>query len=225
MFENLEQVLLRYDELNAALLREDILTNHEKYAETMKKLSEIAPTAEKYLEYRNLRARLSDAEAMAEDKTDDAELRDLAREEAEDLIVPDVSCDIQGYDIDDIMVRMARENAKDAGVDDLIHFQRREVADLSHPGAYGFILTNPPYGERIGEAEELAMTYREFGDAFRDLSTWSAYVITAYPNAEHDFGRKADKKRKIYNGMIQSTFYQFEGPKPPKKHRIGDDGR
>ena len=84
MFENLEQVLLRYDELNAALLREDILTNHEKYAETMKKLSEIAPTAEKYLEYRNLRARLSDAEAMAEDKTNDAELRDLAREEAEE---------------------------------------------------------------------------------------------------------------------------------------------
>ena len=84
MFENLEQVLLRYDELNAALLREDILTNHEKYTETMKKLSEIAPTAEKYLEYRNLRARLSDAEAMAEDKTNDAELRDLAREEAEE---------------------------------------------------------------------------------------------------------------------------------------------
>lgn len=145
-----------------------------------------------------------------------------AREEAEDLIVPDVSCDIQGYDIDDIMVRMARENAKDAGVADLIHFQRREVADLHHPGSYGFIIANPPYGERIGDADELGMTYREFGDAFRDLATWSAYVITAYPDIERDFGKKADKKRKIYNGMIQSCFYQFEGPKPPKKHRSGE---
>ena len=114
--------------------------------------------------------------------------------------------DIQGYDIDGDVVRAARENAKEAGVDHLIHFQERAVKDLRHPKKYGFIITNPPYGERLEEKENLPGLYREFGDSFRNLDSWSAYMITSYEDTEKYFGRKADKNRKIYNGMLKTYF-------------------
>lgn len=137
-------------------------------------------------------------------------------EEAEELVDLSVATDIQGYDIDDHMVSIARENARLAGVEKLIHFQRRGVAELSHPKKYGFIITNPPYGERIAEKEELPVLYRVIGERYRALDSWSMYLITAYDKAETDIGRKADKNRKIYNGMMKTYFYQFLGPKPPK---------
>lgn len=140
-----------------------------------------------------------------------------AVEEAQDLIDRDITTDIQGYDIDDEVIRAARENARLAGVDHLIHFQRRPVSELNHPKKYGFLITNPPYGERIEEKEKLPALYREIGEAFARLDSWSEYVITAYEQAERDIGRKADKNRKIYNGMIKTYFYQFIGPRPPKK--------
>ena len=151
-------------------------------------------------------------------------LWDDGREEAKDLVRTDVETDLQGYDIDPRVLAHARENAKRAGVDHLIHFQQREVKDLSHHGKYGFIITNPPYGERIGEADELAKIYGELGAAFAALDTWSAYVITAYDKIERDFHRKADKNRKIYNGMIKTYFYQFLGPKPPARRTSRKDG-
>lgn len=137
-------------------------------------------------------------------------------EEAKDLIERDVKMDIQGYDIDGEMVRIARENAKRAGVAEQIHFQQRPVSALSHSKKYGFIITNPPYGERIGTKEDIQKIYKEFGRQFRALDSWSAYVITASEYAEQYLGRKADKNRKIYNGMIRTYFYQFLGPKPPR---------
>ncbi|MGI6068941.1 MAG: THUMP domain-containing class I SAM-dependent RNA methyltransferase [Blautia sp.] len=140
-----------------------------------------------------------------------------AVEEAEDVIDREVQVDIQGYDIDPEVLKAARENARLAGVDHMIHFQQRAVKDLSHPKKYGFLITNPPYGERLEEKEALAGLYREIGESFRRLSDWSMYLITSYEKAEHDIGRKADKNRKIYNGMIKTYFYQFMGPKPPKK--------
>ncbi|MBQ3105313.1 MAG: class I SAM-dependent RNA methyltransferase [Lachnospiraceae bacterium] len=140
-----------------------------------------------------------------------------AIEEAEEMVDLQVSTDIQGYDIDDAMVNIARENAKLAGVDHLIHFQRRAMADLSHAKKYGFIITNPPYGERLEEKENLKELYRTLGERFGKLDSWSLYMITAYEKAEADFGRKADKNRKIYNGMMQTRFFQFQGPKPPKR--------
>lgn len=143
-------------------------------------------------------------------------------EEAGEMLCPDVATDIQGYDIDDNMVSIARENAKLAGVDHLIHFQRRPVAELSHPKKYGFVITNPPYGERLEEKEALPKLYRTLGERFARLDSWSLYVITSYDNAEQDIGRKADKNRKIYNGMMKTRFYQFQGPKPPKKNRERD---
>lgn len=138
-------------------------------------------------------------------------------EEARELVDLSVETDIQGYDMDDAMVSIARENAKLAGVEKLIHFQRREVAQLSHPKKYGFIITNPPYGERLEEKEALPALYQTIGRRFRSLDDWSLYLITSYEQAERDIGRKADKNRKIYNGMMKTYYYQFLGPKPPRR--------
>ena len=137
-------------------------------------------------------------------------------DEANEMINDDIQVDIQGYDIDGDVIKAARENAKEAGVDHLIHFQQRAVKDLRHPKKYGFVITNPPYGERLEEKENLPALYREFGDAYKTLDSWSAYVITSYEETEKHFGKKADKNRKIYNGMLKTYFYQFLGPKPPK---------
>ena len=141
-----------------------------------------------------------------------------AVDEADSLVDTTVETDIQGYDIDDKMVAIARENAKLAGVDHLIHFQRRAVADLSHSGKYGFIITNPPYGERLEEKAALPALYRSLGERYRMLDSWSMYLITSYDQAEKDLGRKADKNRKIYNGMMKTYFYQYMGPKPPRRN-------
>ena len=137
-------------------------------------------------------------------------------DEAHDVMNLHVDTDIQGYDIDPDVVKAARENAKMAGVDHLIHFQQRPVSELNHPKKYGFVITNPPYGERIEEKENLPQLYREIGEAFTRLDCWSEYVITAYEDAEKYIGKKADKNRKIYNGMMKTYFYQFQGPKPPR---------
>ena len=142
-----------------------------------------------------------------------------AREEAEDLVDLSVKPDIQGYDIDGDMVSIARENARKAGVAQMIHFQRRELQQLSHPKKYGFIITNPPYGERLHDKEQMPPLYRMIGERFWALDSWSMYLISAYGNAERDIGRKADKNRKIYNGMMKAYYYQFLGPKPPRRRQ------
>ncbi|MBO5056251.1 MAG: class I SAM-dependent RNA methyltransferase [Eubacterium sp.] len=140
-----------------------------------------------------------------------------AVDEAREMVNLNVDTDIQGYDIDEKMVDIARENARLAGVDSLIHFQRRDVSALSHSKKYGFIITNPPYGERIEEKKNLPSLYRTIGERFRTLDSWSMYLITAYEQAEESMKMKAAKNRKIYNGMMKTYFYQFPGPKPPKQ--------
>lgn len=137
--------------------------------------------------------------------------------EAREMIDKDVSVDIQGYDIDPEVVKAARENAKRAGVDHMIHFQQRAVADLRHPKKYGFIISNPPYGERLEDKADLPKLYGEIGNSYAGLDSWSMYLITSYEDTERYIGRKADKNRKIYNGMLKTYFYQFMGPKPPKR--------
>lgn len=140
-----------------------------------------------------------------------------ALDEARELVDDKVETDIQGYDIDDSMVAIARENARLAGVEHLIHFQRRGAEQLSHPKKYGFLITNPPYGERLQDKEAMPALYRMIGERFKALDSWSMYLITAYEQAERDIGRRADRNRKIYNGMMKTYYYQFLGPRPPKK--------
>ena len=142
-----------------------------------------------------------------------------AIDEANSLIDDDIEVDIQGYDLDDSVIKIARRNAREAGVDHLIHFQQRDVKALRHPKKYGFVITNPPYGERLEDKKDLPALYKAFGESYRKLDSWSAYMITSYEDAEKHFGQKAAKNRKIYNGMLKTYFYQFPGPKPTRKPR------
>ncbi len=141
-----------------------------------------------------------------------------AVDEANSLVDTSVKTDIQGYDIDGKVIKVARNNASLAGVEGMIHFQQRDVKDLSHPKKYGFIITNPPYGERLEDKADLPALYRTFGERFRALDSWSAFMITSFEDAERSFGGKATKNRKIYNGMIRTYFYQYLGPRPPKQN-------
>jgi len=140
----------------------------------------------------------------------------MARDEANDLIKKDIEMSIQGFDKDGEIIKVARINAKNAGVDKFIHFQQRELAELTSNKKYGFIITNPPYGERLEEKSKLPELYKEIGRVFGKLDTWSYFIITAYEEAQKYIGRVADKNRKVYNGMIKTYFYQYMGPKPPK---------
>ena len=144
-----------------------------------------------------------------------------AREEAKSAELHDVKLEIQGFDIDRDAIKIARQNAEAAGVAGQIHFQVRPMQELSHPKKYGFIITNPPYGERLEEKAALPALYRDIGTTFAKLDTWSYYLITSYEDAQRYIGRQAAKNRKIYNGMIRTYFYQYPGPKPPRPQ----DGR
>lgn len=138
-------------------------------------------------------------------------------DEAREAVDLNIETDIQGYDLDRNMVETARANAKLAGVDKLIHFQQRDVKDLSHAKKYGFIITNPPYGERLEEKADLPKLYGILGERFAALDDWSMFIITAYDGVETAIKKKADKNRKIYNGMMKTYFYSFMGKKPNKK--------
>ncbi|MBQ1748697.1 MAG: class I SAM-dependent RNA methyltransferase [Lachnospiraceae bacterium] len=140
-----------------------------------------------------------------------------AKADAEAEVNLDIETDIQGYDIDGDVVKIARQNARRAGVESLIHFQQRPLKELHHPKKYGFIITNPPYGERLEDKSALPPLYQDIGRVYQNLDAWSMFLITSYEDAERYIGKKAQKNRKIYNGMIKTYFYQFPGPKPPKK--------
>ncbi len=142
-----------------------------------------------------------------------------AFEEAHDLINTDIKTNIQGYDIDGSVLDVARQNASRAGVSSLIHFQQRDVADLKSSKKYGFIITNPPYGERIGFDANLKALYKTFAEAMDGLDCWSTYLITSFEDAQDAIGKKATKNRKIYNGMIKTYFYQYIGEKPPRRKK------
>lgn len=140
-----------------------------------------------------------------------------AADEAAGMADDTVKTDIQGYDADGEIIKAARENARRAGVEQLIHFQKRPLSELSHPKKYGFIVTNPPYGERLEEKKDLPQLYRQLGERYQALDAWSMYLITGYEDAEKYIGRRADKNRKIYNGMLKTYYYQFMGPRPPRR--------
>lgn len=144
-------------------------------------------------------------------------LWDAAREEANDLAEFGSELRIHGSDIDDEVMSLARYHAKQAGVETAVHLQRMPMSDIRSRYKYGFIICNPPYGERLGEMREVEKLYRQMGTVFGSFDTWSYYIITAHPEFEKLFGRRADKKRKLYNGRIQCNYYQYFGPPPPKK--------
>jgi len=158
-----------------------------------------------------------DFQAMAWDNILPKSLFKEARKEAEDLIDRETKLSIQGYDLDTSALDAARGNLSLAGLEGNIHFQQRDMRDISSAKKYGFIITNPPYGERLEEKEAMPQLYREMGKAFQKLDEWSYYIITGFEDAPKYFGRKPDKNRKIYNGMMKTYFYSYQGAKPPRQ--------
>ncbi|WP_331680463.1 class I SAM-dependent RNA methyltransferase [Peptostreptococcus porci] len=124
---------------------------------------------------------------------------------------------IHGYDIDPESIKIAKANAELAGVESYIKFDVADVTDFKSDEEYGFIITNPPYGERLEDEESVKMLYKTMGYTFRGLKNWSYYVITSFENFEYEFGMDSSRKRKLYNGMLKTYYYQYPGPKPPKK--------
>lgn len=139
------------------------------------------------------------------------------RREAYDLINEDIDFKIYGYDIDKEVIEIAKENAEIAGVENYIEFNVGDATEFTSDEEYGFIVTNPPYGERLEDADSVKMLYKQLGYAFRKLKNWSYYLITSYEDFENEFGQDATRKRKLYNGMLKSYLYQYPGPKPPRK--------
>ena len=148
-----------------------------------------------------------------------------ARKETHDLAKYDQPLHIMGTDYDEEVLQVARRNAEEAMVGDQIHFQRMNVADLRSSKKYGKIICNPPYGERLGEEKEVERLYREMGRVFQALDTWSYYVITSNEKFEELFGKRASKKRKLFNGNIKVDYYQYFGPRPPRPKREGEEPR
>lgn len=150
--------------------------------------------------------------------------------EAEDRIRKNVELHIQGYDIDDEVLRMARANAKLAGVENYIHFQQRDVKDFQNPKKYGFVISNPPYGERLSTREEMFDLYRTIGQVMSDNETWSFFLLSGFEGAQEAIAaggkrKKATKNRKIYNGMMKAYYYQYMGMKPPARVDRVNSGR
>ena len=140
------------------------------------------------------------------------------RREAYAQMNEEVDFKIYGYDIDEEALEIARENAEIAGVADYIEFRYGDATEFTSDEEYGFIVTNPPYGERLEDTDTVKMLYKQLGYAFRKLKNWSYYLITSYEDFENEFGQEATKRRKLYNGMLKSNLYQYIGPKPPKNN-------
>lgn len=143
-------------------------------------------------------------------------------EEARAAIRPATDAWIVGTDISQVAVDYAAHHAKLAGVAPLVRFRRQDMRQIESDLPYGFVVTNPPYGQRLGEERDNARLYHEMGVAFSALPTWSFSIICADPQFERAFGRKADKRRKLYNGGIRCDDYQFWGPKPPRRQEEPD---
>lgn len=140
----------------------------------------------------------------------------LIRKEAEEAVISDIDITLEGYDIDKRAVAIARKNAELAGVEDIVHFQVREVKDFSTKHQYGYIICNPPYGERLNEIEDVKKLYQVMGDVFTPYKTWSKYIITSFEEFEKAYGVRSTKNRKLYNGRIKTYFYIYFGEKPPR---------
>jgi putative N6-adenine-specific DNA methylase len=140
-----------------------------------------------------------------------------ARTEALDQIQRDRKLKIIGTDIDPEVLSLARYHCKQAQLENQLHLQQLPLNELRNSHKYGCIICNPPYGERIGEAAKIEQLYRDMSKVFKSLETWSFYILTSYPGFEHLFGRRADRRRKLYNGRLECQYYQFYGPRPPKK--------
>jgi len=145
------------------------------------------------------------------------------REEAMDLFHYDSDFRVLGSDIDGEVIRSAKYNVNQFGLDEYISFQKLPVSELKSSRKFGCIICNPPYAERLGAIKEVDNLYKEMGKVFKEMDTWSYYILTAHPDFQMLFGGKADKNRKLYNGRILCYYYQYFGPRPPRGYSIKDN--
>ncbi|WP_217807187.1 THUMP domain-containing class I SAM-dependent RNA methyltransferase [Tuberibacillus sp. Marseille-P3662] len=146
----------------------------------------------------------------------DRTLWDRARQEVEDVADYDRVLDITGHDIDHRMIELSTSNAQEVGLHDVIRFKQMQVTDFNTQTSSGYMVGNPPYGERMNERKQVAELYQQMGKVLNDYPTWSFYFLTSHPDFETLFGRQASKKRKLFNGTIETHYYQFFGKKSPK---------
>ena len=144
---------------------------------------------------------------------------DIIKAEARDEEHGDVTLDISASDIDPVAVELTKQNAVSAGVNRFIRASQGDARHITVDRPCGTIITNPPYGERLMSEAECCRLYRDIGRSFSSLDRWSYYILTSHNDFEREFGRRADRARKIYNGMLQCRIYQFYGNKPAKKVR------
>ena len=142
-----------------------------------------------------------------------------AWQEAMDLWQPAIPLHVYGSDIDPKALELARLHAAEAGLKDTVYFQRVPVAEVRSRFSYGHIVTNPPYGERLGHEEDVAVLYRQLGQAWVGLENWSLHLLTTERFPEKYIGRRWDKSRKLYNGRLECHYYQFFGPNLPREKR------
>lgn len=147
------------------------------------------------------------------------EVWDQARLEVEEKANYDQPLSISGYDLDHRMIEIAKANAEEAGLADFIEFKQMQVKDFRTKEEYGVIVGNPPYGERLGEKKAVEAMYKDMGKAFAELDTWSVYMLTSNERFEECYGKKATKKRKLFNGFIKTDYYQYWGKRPPKPNK------
>lgn len=152
----------------------------------------------------------------------DSAVFDKVRDDADKLADYDKELDIMGTDIDGRMIEIAKKNAEEAGLGDLIQFKQMQLSDFTTTKEYGVIVANPPYGERLGEEESVRQLYREMGDVYRPLTTWSEYILTSDLHFEKFYGSRATKKRKLYNGALRTDLFQYWGKRPPRKEKEND---
>ncbi|WP_093212265.1 THUMP domain-containing class I SAM-dependent RNA methyltransferase [Sediminibacillus albus] len=134
-----------------------------------------------------------------------------AREEAEDLANYDQPLNITGSDIDHRMINIAKDNAMEAGLGDLVTWKQMQAKDFHSNQEKGYLVGNPPYGERIGDKKEVEKMYKDFGEVMKRYPSWSVYILTSNEQFEQVYGKKASKKRKLFNGFIKTDYYQFFG--------------
>jgi putative N6-adenine-specific DNA methylase len=139
-----------------------------------------------------------------------------AWQEALDLWDRSVPLHIYGSDIDPHALTLARQHALEAGLNGVIHFQRLPVSDVRSRFNYGHMITNPPYGERMGDSKEIEGLYLELGETFKRLENWSLHMLTTQKSPERLIGRRWDKSRKLYSGRLECHYFQFFGPRPPR---------
>jgi putative N6-adenine-specific DNA methylase len=145
-----------------------------------------------------------------------------AKEEARDLVKPNPEEILIGTDVDSEVLSMARYHANRAGVGEAIHFQQRPFSELSSQKKFGCVITNPPYGERMGETDEVDRLYESMAGVFGSLETWSFFVLTPYADFEKTLRRKSTRRRKLYNARIACTLHQMLGPRPPRREKPVD---